>query len=261
MIDSFGGSELGLRTCLKRMHGPRAFIRLGWLGLCALSHCHVVLAGSEVVWCEDFESLAQWEPLTFDRVPRHSEYMIESAADGTSYLKMRSENAGSGLLLKKKFDSQELTSIEWRWRVDQAITQVDHRRKSGDDYPIRVYLLFDHEASELNPFEKLRRRTRRMFGGRDLPHSGLTYVWTQNPVAEATFPNPYAGRLIMRVLCDAEVPLGQWKTERIRISEEYKAAFGEAPPKSTVRLAVMSDSDDSRQRTEAGLDWIRIRSE
>lgn len=62
----------------------------------------------------------------------------------------------------------------------------------------------------------------------------------------------------MRVLRDAEAPTGTWKTERVNIMEEYLKAFGEAPPKSALRMAVMSDSDNSGQRTEAKLDWIKV---
>ncbi len=63
----------------------------------------------------------------------------------------------------------------------------------------------------------------------------------------------------MRVLRNNSDELGKWRTERINILEEYEACFGELPPGSALRLAVMTDSDDTGQQTQAAIDWIRIR--
>ncbi len=174
---------------------------------------------------------------------------------------MSSTNAGSGLILKAGLDPRKYPVLEWRWRVSQGVTGVDHRRKSGDDYPIRIYLFFDYDKSGLSWLDRLRYRAYRELKGRYPPHSGLAFVWTWNPVEAETYPNPYTDRLVMRVLRGPSAPIGAWKSERIHILQEYAAYFGEAPPETPLRLAVMTDSNDSGQRTEAALDWIRMRAE
>ena len=65
-----------------------------------------------------------------ESIPRHSTYTIKPHDDGDgSFLRMRSENAGSGLLLSEPFDPRRYPVIEWRWRVDDRIDGADHTRK------------------------------------------------------------------------------------------------------------------------------------
>ncbi len=210
---------------------------------------------------EAFGDLEKWEPLRFESIPRHSEYVIQTTASGETYLKMASDRGGSGLVLKKSFDPAQFPIVEWRWRVDQAIRDVDHTKKSGDDYPIRVYLFFEYDGTGLSFGERMRYRAYRALRGEYPPHSALAYVWTPNPVPSRIFPNPYSSRVNMLVLRGEAAPLGKWKTERIHLLEDYREAFGAAPPETPLRIAIMTDSDDSGQQTAAALDYLRIFAE
>lgn len=169
-------------------------------------------------WTENFTSLDQWEPLTFESISRHSEYQIKTA-DGTTFLHMQSENAGSGIVLKEAFDPREFPIVEWKWRVDDPITGVDHTRKSGDDYPVRVYLFWEYDGTGLGFADRMRYRAYRALRGEYPPHSGLAFTWTHNPVETRLYPNPYSDRVGMRVMRGPETSLGSWQTERINILE------------------------------------------
>ena len=210
---------------------------------------------------ESFQNLEEWEPLTFDSIPRRSTYTIEAHDDGDgAFLRMRSEDAGSGLLLSEPFDPRRYPVIEWRWRVDDGIDGADHSRKSGDDYPVRVYLFFEYDGTGLSFRDRMRYAVYRRLRGTYPPHSAITYVWATSPVSKNSYTSPHADRVWMRVLRDADAPTGTWKTERVDVLEDYRRLFGEAPPETPMRIAVMTDSDDTGQSTDAALDWIIVRA-
>jgi len=52
----------------------------------------------------------------------------------------------------------------------------------------------------------------------------------------------------------------QWKTHTVNVLEDYKKAFGENPP-IKVSLALMSDSDNTKESSKAYIDFIEVKSE
>jgi hypothetical protein len=149
-------------------------------------------------------------------------------------------------------------AVLFKTSVDEAITDADHRSRSGDDYPIRVYFTFNYEGTGLGFTERLRYRIYRSRHGEYPPHSALTYVWTASAVEERIYRNPSKERVGMIVLRGDETPLGEWRNERIDVLADYEKVFGEAPPGSPMRIAIMTDSDDTGQTTRAAMDFIRI---
>lgn len=216
-------------------------------------------AEGEIFLEEHFKALERWEGLEFSAVPRHSSYEIVEQKDGHTILAMRSDNAGSALLLKAAFKPRTYPVIEWRWRVEEAPTGINHTQRSGDDYPVRLYAFFEYTGEGLSMGNRLQSQAYRALRGQLPPHSAIAFVWAANEVTDTRFPNPYSSRVMMRVLRGPETPRGAWRSEKVEILEEYRALFDRDPPEAPMRLAVMTDSDDSGQSTRAAIDFIRVR--
>jgi hypothetical protein len=208
---------------------------------------------------EEFNDLQNWKPLLFPKIPRHTVYTIESE-DERHYLKAESNASSSGLIYKSEFDVYRYPNIRWRWKVDNVYSGKDANRvnrKRGDDYPIRVYIIFKYEPERASPLEKITYGAAKRRYGEYPPHSALNYVWASNINSEAIMTNPYSDRSKMLLLQMGGERKGQWIEENLNIIADYQRAFGEKPP-TTASLAIMNDSDDTGQSSVSYIEFIEL---
>ena len=103
-------------------------------------------ADGEVLLREEFTSLDAWRPLTFPKIERHSIYTVVANAEKSEYwLKAESDNSASGVVWKQRYDVYAYPKLRWRWRVENVYQKGDATKKSGDDYPLRVYVIFQYD--------------------------------------------------------------------------------------------------------------------
>jgi len=205
---------------------------------------------------EDFHSLAQWQPYSFPGKKRASSYKIVQQ-NGHSFLKTETRNSASAIICRTSFAVADFPVISWRWKVDTIYPKGDLRRKNGDDYPIRIYVMFQYEAGKASFLEKLQYESAKLLYGEYPPHSSLNYIWA-NRKQELTFaPNPYTSRAMMFPLDQGGDKVGQWISHRRNILEDYRLAFGKEPPQQAT-LAIMSDSDDTGSSATAYVDYIKV---
>jgi hypothetical protein len=208
---------------------------------------------------EEFADLDRWEPLVFPEIPRHTLYSVESDAQ-SDYLRAESSGSSSGLIFTEEFDVYEYPKIRWRWKVDNLYSgeQVNMaRRKDGDDYPIRICVIFRYDPQRADPFQRLVYAAAKRRYGEYPPHSALNYVWASNVTTEPVVTNPYSSRSRMIFLRMGEERKGQWVEESVVILEDYRRAFGEDPP-AQASLAIMNDSDDTGQSAVSFVEFIEI---
>jgi hypothetical protein len=208
---------------------------------------------------EEFNDLENWEPLLFPEIPRHTVYTIESR-NGSHYLKAESNASASGLIYKSEFDVFRYPNIRLRWKVDNIYSGKDvnrPNRKQGDDYPIRVYIIFKYEPEKANLLEKITYGAAKRRYGEYPPHSALNYVWASNIAPESIMKNPYSDRSKMIFLQMGGERKGRWIEENLNIIADYQRAFGEKPP-SVASLAIMNDSDDTGQSSVSYIEFIEI---
>ncbi len=202
-----------------------------------------------------FESLDAWEPLTFPRIEAHSTYRIEET-DAGSVLRAESEASASGLVSKQTINIYEHPRLSWRWRVENIYSNTNVQTKDGDDYPIRIYVLFDFDPEKASFRQRVQYRAARLLYGDYPPHSTLNYVWASAEDAPDTYPNPYTDRARMIPLQRGAEHVGEWREESVHIVEDYRRAFGEDPP-AIARIAIMNDSDDTDEAAVSYVDWIK----
>jgi len=226
------------------------------LTFCISIICFSTHASAEIR--EDFASLDKWQTLTFDNIPQQSKYLIKIDESGDRYLSMQSQGGGSGLIYKEKFNPYDLPILSWEWVVFKGIDGVDHFTKEGDDYPIRVYVLFEFDPDGASYMNRLKYSTIKAIKGEYPPDSSLNYVWTTSEISKLEFRSPYTSRAAMIVLRDKSAKLGLWQFERVNILDDYRRIFKKDPPR-VATLAIMSDSDATGQSTSAGLRNLKIR--
>lgn len=104
---------------------------------------------------EDFNDLDAWQPVTFSRIAKHTTYEIrEEYTD--SVLVAKSKRSASGIATKKTFDLMEYPIIRWRWKISNIYENGDMRRKSGDDYPMRICIVFAYDPNRTSAGTRLK---------------------------------------------------------------------------------------------------------
>lgn len=149
--------------------------------------------------------------------------------------------------------------LEWRWRVDQPLTQTDIRTRAGDDAALKVCVLFDQPLSDIPLLQRAALGLARARSGQDLPSATLCYVWDPVYPAGSSGANPYSSRVRYFVIDGQGTPLGQWSTQRRRVAEDFQRLFGMESPITPPVLAVVvgADSDNTQGQSVAYVSQLR----
>ena len=214
------------------------------------------LAESNVLFRINFDSLTDWEPLTFPKIKTHSKYLLVSEGN-KSILKAESRASASAIVYRRTFNIYENPRLHWRWKVTQLSDRGNPKKKAGDDYPIRVYVMFQYDPDRASLGESLIYKATKALYGKYPPHSTLNYVWTGANISERFIASPYTGKAYMVVLERGNEKVGQWVEESVNVLEDYRKAFGKEPP-AMAGIAVMSDSDNTGTNAEAYLEFIEV---
>ena len=214
-------------------------------------------AAEEVFLREDFETLDAWEPLYFRGIDRHTAYTIEQQ-EGSNVLVARSSDSASAMVHKQTFNVAEFPILHWRWKVDNVYDKGTYRLKSGDDYPIRVYILFAYDPDTAGFGMKIKYELAKALYGRYPPHSSLNYIWTSRPEESDPVASPFTDRSIMIPLRHGSNDVGRWVEETVNVLEDFKRIFGGHPP-AEASLAVMNDSDNTGESATSYIQFIEVR--
>jgi len=213
---------------------------------------------SQKVYRDDFDNLEQWEPLIFPKIETHSKYEIVKI-DDQSFLKASSNASASGVVWQQVFNPFETPVFQWEWKIENVFNKGDAKTKEGDDYPVRLYVIFEYDPNEAGFFESVMYESAKLFYGEYPPHSSLNYIWANKSHDEKIIPNAYTDKAMMFILQEGNIEAGKWVIEEINILEDYKKAFGEDPPEKA-SVAIMADSDNTGESGKAFINYIEIRS-
>jgi hypothetical protein len=231
-------------------------IRFVWIPLILMLFFGTAAPAADrtVLFREEFDNLAQWEPLTFPKIKAHSTYTVVREGD-ISLLKAESRESASGLVHRRSFNIYETPHLRWRWKVEQLSDRGNPKEKAGDDYPIRVYVMFSYDPARATFAERLTYGAAKAIYGQYPPHSTLNYVWTGRDLPERIIASPYTDKAFMIVLEKGKERVGRWVEESVDVLADYRKAFGHDPP-ATASLAVMSDTDNAGGSAVVYLDFI-----
>ncbi|WP_332669873.1 DUF3047 domain-containing protein [Aromatoleum sp.] len=190
-----------------------------------------------------------WRHQTLPKVERANRFDLVRD-DGGTVLRVRSDASASALAHPLDVDPAGTPILAWRWNVSNPVAGSDFTRKDGDDYAGRVYVLFDFPVERLSVADRLKMTLARAAYGTELPTAAIAYVWGAAQPAGATGPNPYTDRVRMVVVDSGPRRAGEWIEVRRDVAADFRAAFGEAPPR-IIGIAVSADTDNTGEGVTA----------
>ncbi len=171
--------------------------------------------------------LSGWEKQVFAKETR---YQLASEPSGTA-LHAESDGTASGLVHRDKIDLAQTPYLHWSWKVDNILHGNDEHSRGGDDYPVRIYVIFSGGIFFW--------RTR-----------AIDYVWSSQQSVGARWPNAFSSQTRMIAVDSGTALLGQWVNHSRNIREDYRQLFGEEISSVDV-VAIMSDTDNTGQKASA----------
>jgi hypothetical protein len=190
-----------------------------------------------------------WEPLEFPKIEKHTSYELVTQ-DGMQVVKATTSGGASGLIARVAIQPSESLVLRWRWKVSNVFEQGNARKKSGDDYPARIYVAFQFQPEKAGFFERAKRQAVEVLFGESLPGNALNYIWANTLPKGEFVANPYTDKTVMIAVNSGTPNVGEWVTVERDIVADYRKAFGEAPP-PIVGIAIMSDSDNTGESATA----------
>ncbi len=190
-----------------------------------------------------------WKPLTFDKIPIHTQYTLVKDQDQV-VVKAVSLQSSSGMTREVTIDPKKYPVVQWRWKVENILNGGDVTKKSGDDYPARLYITFEYDSSRVGLFDRAKYETAKILYGQYPPIRAITYIWESKSPIGTMVPNPYTDQVTMIVIESGDTRLNEWMTEERNVYEDYIQAFGEDPPKIS-GVAIMTDTDNTKEHAVA----------
>ena len=169
---------------------------------------------------------------------------------GSTVVKAEASNSASGLIRRITIDPADTPVLSWRWKVDNVLEKGNVRRKSGDDYPARIYVTFDFDPSDLGFGDRIKYRALKLLGYDDIPVRAINYIWANNADETDIVPNPYTDWVQMIPVQSGADGLGTWKDQSRNVLDDYRRAFGEEPPPIN-GIAIMTDADNTGESATA----------
>lgn len=194
-------------------------------------------------------SPAGWNPLGVRNVEKRTLYTLVEDG-GTVVLRAESNASASGLSRKLRVDPAAYPLLRWRWKVANILKASDITTREGDDYPARLYVMFDYPLDKLPFGERTKLRMARAFYDPDLPAATICYVWDSRAPVGTSVASRYTERVRMVVAESGPGRVGHWVALERDLQADFRAAFGEEPPAISA-VAVASDTDNTGEAATA----------
>jgi hypothetical protein len=172
--------------------------------------------------------LDQWESKAFKG---QTHYQLTDLT-GAKALKAESNGSASGLFKEQRIDLQKTPIMNWSWRIENRLGNINEQDKSGDDYAARVYVVVSGGLAFW--------RTR-----------AINYVWASTSPKGKIWPNAFAGdHAMMIALRSSADQTGAWYTEKRNILADLKQFVGK-DIRYIDAVAIMTDTDNTNSKATA----------
>ena len=151
--------------------------------------------------------------------------------EGKPYIKAISSGTASGLVREIDIDLTKSPYLNWTWKVENILTNIDETQKKGDDYPARVYVVISGGFF----FWKTR---------------AISYVWASEQPEGAEWPNAFTDNATMVAVQSGKEKVGEWVSEKRNVLEDIKNLLG-IDATEVNAVAIMTDTDNSDQSAVA----------
>ncbi|OZG71716.1 hypothetical protein BTA51_18915 [Hahella sp. CCB-MM4] len=196
-----------------------------------------------------------WKPVFFPKISQHTRYRIVKDGDVIA-VEANADRSASGIIREIEYSVSEFPILQWSWKISSVYERGDFTKKSGDDYPARVYITFDSSGVELSWWEKLQVKSYELIYGETPPLATLSYIWANRGKVGTIVDNPYTGRVKMVLVNSGNDQAGRWVSQERNLREDFVAAFGYEPPPVSA-IAIMTDGDNTQSSTTSWYGALR----
>ena len=219
-----------------------------WPGIVFGMEAQTIVVGGFSVMAPG-DAVEGWDAMTFPKIESHTRYRIVEI-DGRAVLRAESNASASGLVKKINADPRDYPLLTWTWRVSNVLVNGDVTKKSGDDYPARIYVTFAEDANQITLFQRTKRAAVKLLYGMAPPSAAIAYVWATRAEVGSIHPNAFTDRCRMIVVESGPAHLNHWRSAQRNIVDDFRSAFGTDPPRIT-GIAVMTDTDNTAESATA----------
>jgi hypothetical protein len=199
---------------------------------------------------------APWRISALRGVKRATQYSLVTD-DATVVLRAVANASMASVMHPLRADPKDTPFLSWRWKVSNILRKSDINSKSGDDFPARVYVLFDYDVGKLSIVQRAKIYMARSRYGKDVPAAALCYVWDGKAPVGTSVWSPYTDRVRVIVVESGSANLNRWRDVQRDVVADFRAAFGEDPP-AISGVAVASDTDNTGESVTALFGDIRL---
>lgn len=203
---------------LKKIFGVRTCILLVLIVSSA-----ALFSKQGIVKVGDFSNkdLSSWEQKSFDG---ETLYEIKGRSEA-KYLYASANKSASALYKKIQIDLKETPYLNWSWRIDKSLSELNEQTKAGDDYCARIYVIV---KTGLAPWKT----------------KALNYVWSSNKAPNQSWPNAFTDKAIMIPLKTSLDDNKMWSSEKVNVKLDFERYFG-IEIETIDGVAIMVDTDNS----------------
>jgi len=197
------------------------------VSLMLLSFSLPLLADNITIGNFSENSLSGWQEKEFEGKTIYGLTQL----DDNNVLSTSSSNAASGLFKKVDVDLTKSPVLHWSWKIKNTLKSPDERKKAGDDFAARIYVVFSD-----GPFFWQTKT--------------LNYVWANQAQREEYWPNPYTNNAQMFAVRSGDNQTGQWHVENRNVLNDIQKVFGKKVTHIEA-IAIMTDTDQTGATTQA----------
>lgn len=198
-----------------------------------------------------------WQHFPFPgKTPTTYHYTLEEGRDAVQAL---SQSSSSMLRRDLSLSAQTLGTVQFSWKVPELLKNCDVGIPEVDDSPVRILLTFEGDRDKFSAKNALVSELAQLLLGEPLPYATLVYVWSNHHPLESVILSPRTDRVRSIVVESGGTHLNKWQDYERNIRADFEKAFGEAPG-ALLRIAIMTDSDNTQSKTAAWYGAPRFQS-
>lgn len=177
--------------------------------------------------------LSQWSEKIFDGQTRYVSTLsnTQSEAGTQTVIKAQSQASASGLFREIRIDLHKTPYLNWSWKIENTLDNVDETTKQGDDYPARIYVVVSGGLL----FWKTR---------------ALNYVWSTRQTVNSHWPNAFTANAHMLAVNSGTSQLNVWVQQRRNVLQDL-STYLQLDSHTIDAIAIMTDTDNSGQKATA----------